>query len=387
MKENIKKGFIQIPILLGIIVATLIIGGGGYFIAKNYVRQNNNSDSDEKITELEEKIFQLQKNFGKSDDNYNDQLDNQVVEKTIIREIIKEIPQENNSPETTPTLSTSETNKADSSPSPEISQCDNIKNEFNDFEKKYNEAYYNFLRANSIFSKDSSSSDLSGLSYFKYLYSKYTSNKDIFFQYIAKIKEIISQMTTLSLDTKKLTDALKGNFQNGSNEYSYAYNINLEVYKNISENQSYSTIDASISSLETSETNYDNGYNHFKAGIANFNLLKNIYDKALKERGCKGFCDGGYMLYQGNCVEASKKVTDLSPSSGTFDTIFVIKGSDFGDTQKSDDGVIVGNQPAKIIQWSNTEIKFKTEHIVLQGLYSVRFQDDQVFIGTIKLIK
>jgi len=268
--------------------------------------------------------------------------------------------------------------------------CTQTKNDFNAFEAKYNEVSSKTSQFISIYNEVNSFPDnLTGYNVFQYGYTQFTAKKTIFFQIATDLTKLISELPALAKDDGNLVGSLKSNRLKGINEYSIAYNLYLEVHKNIVENYSLSTVDAEIANLKSARQNRSNGASYFLEAIKNFNSLKDEYHKLLKANGCKGLCENGFAVSEGKCLRVLPKISSLTPTNGAFDTIFSIRGIDFGDERYAGDNIVAGNSNAEIISWTNTEVRFRTS-VVLPGLYSVNFQRggwSPVPVGTLTLKK
>lgn len=362
--ENNQRGFIQLPIL-AIIAIFAAISTAGYFGIEKYIDyQIKQTEKDKQVQEQQKALEQVQQELESLKSNKQVPIGTPSPKKSVPSPVSMEPKNESPIPIVPNTQQTN--------------SCINIRQEYDDFEKKYEEVGNKILDVKKIYveANSSSSAGLSGVSAFKYLYSQATARKDLFFQNLTELKDLVLKLPNLSKDQNSFISLLKSNYQKGISAYTYAYNLNLEVYKNISESLSYSTIESSESSLASANESRKSGDFYFQSGASTltgggiFITFKQIYNNSLIKNGCKSFCSDGYMLSQDKCVVVKPSSLIVPQINGTPETIFAIRGGDFGDV-RSTSNVLVSDKQADIILWSHTEIQFKVPSNVNSGSNSV----------------
>lgn len=383
-----EKGFIQVPILIAIILGAAIIGGS--YFAYQSIKLSQNSQT------------QVKEDTSKGSDAAapeSQQVEIDYLKKEL--ESLKQSPKTSASEQksiSVPPPSKSEIKieaKLPETPPPPVpvsvvsvqdnTFCSDTRKNFEEFEQKYNDVSLSSARFSEVMNiynqANSAPKSLTGISAFQYLYSQSQSQKDLFVQSATDWKELIAKLPSLTKDQSNSVSSLKSSYSSGITLLTSSYNLNFAAFKTIVEIGSLSALDSAGASLDSAHTSYTNAFAAFNSGAKNFNTLKDLYDKTLKNGGCGGLCKGGYAVSNGQCVPTYPKVNGISPSSGPAETVFSINGTDFGDTK---DTVVVGNQNAEIVSWSNTQVKFKA-NVVLAGGYVVKIKNTDA--GQITIIK
>ena len=369
-----KKGFVQIPILIAIIATIVAISSMSYIGFEQYRGSQNNKPTTTSGSEVAPTL------------NLGDQSEIERIKKEI--ENLKQIKPSatqgsgnNNAPINVPGSITSPSSKKEvvapvgtspkvelpvsnqpiiSSPAvdPTNASCASIRTEFDDFKDQYTKIYSKSVEISNTYNNVRAAPDaLSGTAYFDYLYSQASAEKDDFVQKTSELKSLTSKLPVLNKDPGGQVASLKSNYEKGANDLNFAYLLNLDVYRKITDAFSYSFADSDKASFAAAKDRAINGINSFQSGNANYESLKVLYTNEYVNHACPDMCAGGYVLSKWTCVYTPPKVTSLSPASGAVDTIFSIKGRSFGDSPGT---IIVGDRKANIISWSNTEVRFNT---------------------------
>ncbi|MFY9461753.1 MAG: trypsin-like peptidase domain-containing protein [Candidatus Sungiibacteriota bacterium] len=263
---------------------------------------------------------------------------------------------------------------------------------------KFDQSYKNVIAQMGDIQKGYSeilTSKLNGETNFGYLYQIMFAQQ---ISYHTKINQAEARVNELSLEIsdKGELSRLRSDLLNWLDGYSAAYDLYLAAFTLLNDNHRIyisgqyilplNNLDQAKAIFNNAHAKEANAYQAFNNAESEYQKIKNIYNQNLQEHKCeKALCGGGYTLSQGDCVKAPFKITGISPKSGTLETIFTINGENFGDAPKSGDYVMVGYNYAEIIQWSNTEVKFKVARIVLQGSYSVTISGS--FVEDLKITK
>lgn len=149
----------------------------------------------------------------------------------------------------------------------------------------------------------------------------------------------------------------------------YGYYSDYKSYSKTCECDYGYELDSSGQCVDEDDTNYYSDFDY------------SLYEELLKESSTQKNTTSN--------TSSTPVPTSINPTKGTIDDIFTINGIGFG-TRGNGDQIGVGNKNAEIISWSDTEIKFRTDGIILTGTYSVvlfKSNIHRIHVRTIEIIK
>ncbi len=306
-KNNMKKGFIQIPILIAIIIGTIILGGTGY-VAYKVVRPSQNLS--QKITTNESQTIttvdiatstEIEGEEKKKENEVSDKKDSLIGS---LKKQVEDLTQKMNQTKTEEKSSiNAQTQKTSDAPQTSVTetttfstnpaaQCLDPKKKWNDFINSLNDTDKKLLALfkslnNAAWGTDNKPSNVIAQS--SYNYERMSLAKTKFSLDADVVKKTVETIPMPPLINNNGLDQIKKNYISSITALENAYDLTLASFKIIADNDdglSNTEIDSSLALLNDGSDKYDEALASWKSNNTHLLLQKQYLNAQYYKNGC-----------------------------------------------------------------------------------------------------